>query len=395
MKSLILQLSESSWLNARRAQAWCSVLAIMTALMTAGYLALSHQGIDPFGKPIGPDFISFWTASRFALSGHPGFAYQPNLHEAAEVALFPSAIPTYAAFFYPPTFLLLCLPLALLPYLAALALWLGAGLLGLTLCLRRILPQPWAILPMLAFPGVLLNFGHGQNGFVTACCFGWSMVLRRKYPFVAGLCLGLLVIKPHLLVAAPVALLAGRHWRMIAGGITSGLGLALLSWLVLGREAWEGFVQLSPLARATLEQGLVEPWKMQSVFTTIRLAHGSVALSYAAQSVIAVAVLFLLARTLRHDAAPEAEGALLVVATMLCTPFLLDYDFVSLALPIAWVMAQALRTGWLPWEKITLLAAYVLPLVARPVAMTTSLSIAPFIVAAMLAATIRRCRFPR
>ncbi|MDQ2804128.1 MAG: DUF2029 domain-containing protein, partial [Pseudomonadota bacterium] len=57
-----------------------------------------------------------------------------------------------------------------------------------------------------------------------------------------------------------------------------------------------------------------------------------------------------------------AEGAVLVASAMLCTPFLLDYDLVCLSLPLAWVAAEARRTGWRPWEKIVVLAAYVLPL---------------------------------
>jgi hypothetical protein len=83
---------------------------------------------------------------------------------------------------------------------------------------RRRKVHRWAILPILVFPGTLVNTGHGQNGFVTAACFGWSMVLSRRRPFLAGACLGFLVIKPHLLLAAPVVLLTARRWTVIAGG---------------------------------------------------------------------------------------------------------------------------------------------------------------------------------
>ena len=293
----------------------------------------SRGGVDLSGKPLGLDFVSFWTASRFVLEGHPGFVYQPALHRAAQYALFPSLAPGYAAFFYPPTFLLLCTPFALLPYLPSLITWLLAGLAILIAALRRILPQPWAILPMLAFPAVLDNLGHGQNAFVTAACFAWSAVLRRKRPFLAGLCLGLLIIKPHLLIAAPIALLAGRQWRMIAGGLVSGGALIALSWLAFGTPVWLAFLHNSALARATLEQGLVDPWKMQSVFVAVRLAHGSVALGYAMQAAVAIPVLVLLSRCLWRQPDPVAQGALLPLATMLCTPFLLDYDFVCLAIP--------------------------------------------------------------
>jgi alpha-1,2-mannosyltransferase len=390
MHEMILHLREAAWLHAKRARTWCSILAVMTVLSVLVLLATSHGNADMSGKPIGTDFISFWTASRFALDGHPDAVYQPVLHQAAEYAMFPRLAPGYAAFFYPPTFLLLCLPLAFLPYLPALAVWLVAGLAVLVAGLRRILPQHWAILPMLAFPAVLDNLGHGQNAFVTAGCFAWSAVLRGRRPFLAGACLGLLVIKPHLLIAAPIALLAGREWRMIAGGLVSGCALIFLSWAAFGSQVWVGFLQNSALARTTLEQGIVDPGKMQSVFTAVRLLHGNVALGYALQAAVGILVLSLLAWLVWRRPDPVAQGALLALATMLCTPFLLDYDFVCLAIPLAWVTAEAQRMGWRSWEKTVLLASYLLPLVARPLAMTTGIGIAPVVIGMLLAVTLRR-----
>jgi hypothetical protein len=280
--------------------------------------------------------------------------------------------------------------LALVPYFAALALWSATGFAAIYGCLRQLLPQRWAILPIFAFPAMINNLGHGQNGFVTAACFGGGIVLARRRPFLAGLCLGLLVIKPHLLLAAPVALLAGRRWRIIAGGAVSGLAMGAGTWLVLGSAAWRGFFQLSPLARATLEQGLVEPWKMQSVFAAVRLLHGGVGLAYGLQAVVASAVLVVLARSAARRLDAQAEIVLLIVGTLLCTPFLLDYDFVCLALPIAWVVSKAQLTGWWRWEKIVLLAGYIMPLVARPLAMVSGLSIAPLVVAAVFLVVVRR-----
>jgi hypothetical protein len=383
-------LREARWLHAPRARAWCNVLAAMTAVFILGLLATSAGGIDIFGKPLGTDFISFWTASKLALAGHAASAYQPALHAAAQHALFPRSLQSYAAFFYPPTFLLLCLPLALLPYLLSLAVWLLAGLAVLIAALRRLLPQRWAIVPMLAFPAVLDNLGHGQTAFVIAACFGWSAVWRRDRPFLAGICLGLLVIKPHLLLAAPILLLAGRHWRVIAGGVCSGCVMIGLSWLVLGSSAWSGFRHDSGLARATLEQGLVEPWKMQSVFAAVRLAHGGVDLAYALQGLVAAGTLYLLVKLAWRRPDPLAEGALLPLAAVLCTPFLLDYDLVCLAIPLAWIVAQVPRTGWFGWEKIVLLAAYLLPLVARPLGSVSGVGVAPVIVGSLLWICLRR-----
>jgi hypothetical protein len=108
------------------------------------------------------------------------------------------------------------------------------------------------------------------------------------------------------------------------------------------------------------------------------------------QAAVAIPVLVLLSRCLWRQPDPVAQGALLPLATMLCTPFLLDYDFVCLAIPLAWVTSEAQRTGWRPWEKITLFAAYILPLLARPLAMTTGIGIGPAVILGLLAVTLRR-----
>jgi hypothetical protein len=389
-KSTAPRFADADWLTAERARAWCVILAVFSALALLGWVGLSSGGLDRLGKPLGTDFVSFWTAARLAAGGDAALAYDPAAHLAAQRAAFPAARPDYYAFFYPPPFLLLCLPLALLPYLVALGVWLAAGLAALLACLRRLLPQRWAILPILAFPGLLVNAGHGQNGFLTAGCFGGGMILLERRPLLAGLCLGALVIKPQLAIAVPVALISARRWRAVIGAAISSVGLCTLSWLVLGTGAWRGFLAGAALARETMEQGLVDPAKLQSVFAAVRLVGGDTAIAYALQFPITLVTLVILGAVAARRPGGRAEGALLVAAAMLATPFVLDYDLVGLALPLAWVTLEAQFWGWRSWEKLVLLAVYVLPLVSRPLAMALHLPIAPLVLAALLLVVARR-----
>jgi hypothetical protein len=392
---LVRLLRDADWLTETRARRWCRILAVITLTAALAWIGLSHGGLDLMGKPLGTDFISFWTASRLALDGQPALAYDPPVHLAEQRALFPSLASqtTYAAFFYPPTFLLLCLPFALLPYLVALIIWLGAGFSALFICLRRLLPESWAILPIVAFPGMVTNVENGQNGFLSAACLGAGMVLTRHRPFVAGICLGVLVFKPHLMLEIPVALLAARRWAVIAGAVTSASALVGLSVLVLGIDAWRAFLEIAPAARTTLEQGqLFSQGLVQSAFGAVRILHGDITLAYLIQSIISILATVVLARSARRQPGAYPEGALLIAATMLGTPYLVDYDLACLALPIAWVMREALRTEWLPWEKTVLLAAYTLPLVARILAIWVGVPIAPLVLTALLVAVARRAR---
>src|ERR1700755_1378688 len=105
-------------------------------------------------------------------------------HYARERQIFGAATPYYG-WLYPPLFLLVVTPLALLPYPLALLLWQGAtfalypAVIGAILRrLRRddaTVARLW--LPAAAaFPAAFINLGHGQNGFLTAGLLGAALI---------------------------------------------------------------------------------------------------------------------------------------------------------------------------------------------------------------------------
>ena len=75
---------------------------------------------------------------------------------------------------------------------------------------------------------------------------------------------------------------------------------------------------------------------------------------------------------------------------MLASPFLLDYDLTLIAIPLVWLLREGLRTGFLPFEKALLALAFVLPLISRSLAGAVGLPLAPLILAAIFALTMRR-----
>jgi hypothetical protein len=62
--------------------------------------------------------------------------------------------------------------------------------------------------------------------------------------------------------------------------------------------------------------------------------------------------------------------------------------------PLAWTAAAAERDGFLPWEKLVLAAAFLLPMVARAVGMTVGVPVAPLVVLALLTVVVRRACWP-
>ena len=361
----------------------------MTAPIVVGWVAASHRGLDLTGKPLGTDFTSFWTASKLALGGAPQSAYDVGAHHAQQVALFGDDT-GYAAFFYPPIFLLICLPLAALPYLASLAAWLAVTGAAYWRMARAWLGNSFGAMPIFAFPAVLTNIGHGQNGFLSAALFGCGALWLDRRPILAGLCFGALAYKPHLGIMIPIALAIAGRWKTFAAAGAAVIALAAASYGVFGLATWQGFLTDSNLARSTLEQGLVGDAKMQSAFAAVRLWGGGVELAYGVQA--AVVMLTSGALVWLHRRAPRGagEGPAMIVGALLASPFLLDYDLVILAAPLAWMLREGARKGFLGWEKTVLVATFVLPAVSRMLAADARLPLAPFVMAALFVVILRR-----
>jgi hypothetical protein len=231
-------LSAADWLDAARARAWRNVLLVLSALAIVVWCALSRHGVDVTGKPLGTDFASFYAASRLTLSGHPAAAYDVASHHAAQSAIFSRDL-GYAAFFYPPLFLLICAPLGLLPYLASLAVWLGATGAAFLAAMRGWLGEGFGLAAVLAFPALLLNLGHGQNAFLSAALLGAGALALNPRPILAGVALGLLAYKPQLGLMIPVALIAARRWTTLAAAAATVLLMAAASLALFGVETWQ------------------------------------------------------------------------------------------------------------------------------------------------------------
>jgi hypothetical protein len=390
--ALSAMLRDAAWLSSARVRVYLYLLGGISLAVILGWIGLSRHGLDRLGKPLGADFPSFWAASRLALQRAPAKVYDLAAHAAAERSAFGGANVPYSAFFYPPTYLLICLPLGLLPYLVALGAWLGATGYG---CWRVVrawvgpISRPWA-LPMLAFPGVLSTVGHGQNAFLTTALFGAAILAWDRRPLLAGVCFGLLTTKPKLGLMIPLALIVSGRWRVIAAACAMAFGLALAVLAVFGVGAWRGWLAAAPLARRALEEDWVGSEKMQSAFAAVRLLHGGLDLAYGVQAAAALAGAAILVQVLRSRRDALAQGAALAAASLLASPFLLDYDLMLLALPLAWLAREQAKGGALPWEKTVMFAAFLLPLISRLVAGRLGIPMGPPIIFALLLVVARR-----
>ena len=282
-------LRSGAWLTPARIRGYSLILLGISAISLVGWIALSDGLSDRNGKPIGTDFSSFYAAGSLVLDGRAGDVYNMAAHYAREQQIFGPATPYYG-WLYPPIFLLLAAPLAAMPYPVALAVWQISSftfyLAVIGVIVGRMGKRGMAIGPTwlavaAGFPAVLINFGHGQNGFLTAGLLGAALLALPSRQLLAGVLFGLLAYKPQFALVIPIALLAAGQWRAIlAAGITV-IALVGLTSLIFGFDLWLAFAASTETSRKLLlEQGDVGFEKLQSAFAAVRMWGGGVSLAY-------------------------------------------------------------------------------------------------------------------
>jgi hypothetical protein len=416
-----------------------ATLALSAAAIICLFLSSPDGLRDQEGRPLGSDFFSFWSAGKLVLSGDAAGAYDPTRHYTEHRALLGDKAPPFYPFLYPPAFLVVAAALATQPYIAAWLAWMGAtfaAYLAATLHLLRgerrrrepgaghaqageALAPPSALraaspvcageddppgeshppsgmqraspLLLAAYPAALLNFLHGQNGFLIAALFAAGLAALRSRPLLAGALLGLVAIKPQYGLLIPIALAAGGHWRAFLAAALSVLLQIIAASAAFGAAIWPAFLESAARARAeVLEPGAIGWEKIQSAFAFLRALGAPVEAAYAAQGALALAAAGAVAILWRSRAGPALKGAALILGALLATPYVVDYDLVLLAPAGAFLAAEALKTGFRPGERSALAVAFLAPLAARPVGEIALIPLGWVAALALFALVVRR-----
>lgn len=384
-------LATADWLTRRRVGAISFMMIVLTLVMMVGLFVTSRGTLDVLGRPLGTDFSNVWTAGRMALAGNAALAWDWPSHHAVQVQTHGAeAAKAFFAWLYPPPFLLVAALLATLPYGWALIVYQMTTLIPVLWLVRRIVPDRNTVLVALGFPAVFICLGHGHNGFLTAALLGGGMFLLDRRPFLAGLLIGCLIYKPQLGLVLPLVLIAGRHFRAFLGASCAALGLIAITLLIWGWPVWQAFVNSIPQTESIIvAQGMTGWQKIQSVFAAARMWGASIPVAYMVQSVTTLlAVLGAVAAT--RLAAPNVRNAAVIAASLLSTPYLLDYDLVVLGLAIAFLVADGGARGFLRWELSLYAAAWATPLIGRTIAGATGIPLGLLAVIAIFVLALRR-----
>ncbi len=371
-------------------------LVVSAALYLVFGLASAWR-IEPPGlinadQPLGRDFIAFWSASALALDGAPEAVFDlKRIHDVQIAAVGARIDPT--AWHYPPTYLLAVMPLATLPYLVSLVLWLTVPVAAFWLVLRRLYDSPATAWALLLFPGMTLCLVSGQNGIITAALLAAALLHLDTRPVLAGVLFGVLTYKPHLAALAFPALAVGGYWRTLGVAVATAAMFVLASIAVLGFAPWYAFFgNLDFLARV-VDSGQI-PWvRMPTVYVGLRQLGVDIGPARAAQGVATLTLLAAVCAVWYRGAPLAWRASMLALAIPLATPYAFDYDLVILVLPIAWLFRASLDEESLSPAGLAVAVAWAAPALFWLITLAGGPPLMPLILAWLMVLVWRRA-FP-
>jgi hypothetical protein len=384
-------LRSGDWLTDARMRGYSLILLAICTLALVGWIAASDGLIDRNSKPIGTDFSNVYAAGTLIWQGRPAEAYEPARQHAAEKAVFGGREVPFYGWLYPPFFFVVAFLVASLPYAWGLAIWLAASFAAYLAAMRAIVPRPETLLIAAAFPAVFINIGHGQNGFLTAALLGGALHWLDRRPWLAGVLIGLLAYKPQFGVLIPVALLAGGRWNTIGAAAATVAALVAVSFVTLGGGVWHAFADSMTFTQTVvLEPGGIGWEKIQSAFSAMRMWGAGVRTAYAIQIALALMLAASLAWLWQSNALFELKASALATASLLATPYVLDYDLVVLAVAIVFFVRHGMNRGFHDYEISLLAAAWVMPLLSRAIAGATGIPLGLLVLLALYVFIVQR-----
>ncbi|HEX5228679.1 MAG TPA: glycosyltransferase family 87 protein [Bryobacteraceae bacterium] len=381
-------------------------MALVAGIVLCGVsVKLGFDGKSFLGRPLGGDFVEFYTVGNLLNHYAPERVYDLRLAASLQHATLPTMPETQMLVFaHTPFIATLFQPFALLSYTWAYVAWLAfsAGLYALALAL---LFRTLGFGPLDRKTGFLLAFSATPFLFETwiggqmsvVVFFIWVLFfycLENKRPILGGFVFSLCLFKPTLVAVPVLMLILGRRWRVVAGFAAGAAAMALLSLQTVGLagcRAWIGTLAMN--GNTAAKAG--EAWHLAKyldilAFSHLVLAHWPLAADIAAVAISLIALAFLGSAWWRSD--PAQANRLLWAAT-LCFVLVFNaytpiYDAILLVLAV--VLAASVRQispGWL-------LALYLLPWVSQSFAELLHVQALTLALAAFGFAMLGKAGFP-
>jgi alpha-1,2-mannosyltransferase len=365
-------------------------LYAMGLAMQAGIYLIKYFHELSDDARFGGDFIGFWNAAHRVRHGDIAAIYDPDKWH--NILSNTTGSTSLSWFVYPPFTLFGLWPLGDATYGEAVLAWslvplafyfalivLLAKRSGLGVDANPADENRWsrgqacAVLIAFSLPFLSANLFSGQTGTIVAVFFLGAAYFWPTRPVLAGICFGLLAIKPQMGLLVPFALLASGQWRIIAAAATTVLSLIVLSVIWLGPAIWTDYFRMSLLLSHFIGGGHGQVGQLAlGPYVSLQAAGVPAALAGFFQVAVSLAVLTAMIQVFwRLKASGQASGkqderldlrlGFLAAGTLLATPYSWSYDTPLLMLSIIPLLARSWRNGWDGIELASVTALLMLP----------------------------------
>jgi len=338
---------------------WIATALVAAMILLRDYLH-TRAGLSIAGNALwGRDFVNVYASGTLVLEGRLDMLYDVEAYRAFQRELFDGGL-RHHNYSYPPVTLLYTWLFALLPYPVAWLGWLaGTGALFVQAARPYLREAGLAGWVAILAPASIMNLWAGHYGFLIGALwlFAWRLLPAR--PVSAGILIGLMLVKPHLAVLAPIVLLWRRQWTAFAAAAATVLALIGVSAALFGFQLWVTYVGETALLQAAMVDDVGAFFMRMMPTLTPALALLGVPTWAAAilQALTAIAALLVLLRHLPRDS--EQAGLATATATFLVLPYAFAYDMTVAGLAGLILFRQSLAGRSPPFALAAGMAAFV------------------------------------
>lgn len=331
------------WLRRRSALLALAGAAIL-AIFDIAWLQTLHYRLAL------PDFYVYYLAAQIGTAHGWAAMYDPSVF----LPIVSEAVGKPLPYLNPPELAWAVLPLSWLPY--SLAVWFWGAVLALALAATWYLAAPGtgrakalhaAAAAVLLPVFVSIFIGQVSLLIVAAVALSWWLI-QRGHPWLAGIALAALLLKPQAVFLVPAGLLLAGYWRVVLGWLAVTAPVILISLLAVGMSIFHELARSMAAVhdipgpiQMSLERQLPPPMALVGVVF-----------------VLAASIVVVIRSRGTGPSIPIAAGLLASVAI---SPYINFYDL-SAALLAGWLI---LRTNPPRWPQNVTFAMYV-PLYLAP-----------------------------
>ncbi|MBR0834481.1 DUF2029 domain-containing protein [Bradyrhizobium manausense] len=334
----------------------CVILALLAVILGFKTFRFFEGGLW-YGSQTA-DFAAFHIVAQRIWLGDLDLTYQFASFTKMQMAAAGGSVGVMP-WTYPPQFDLLLAPFAFLPGWAAYFLFTAVTLAAYLMVLRVIAGHGFAAVLVVFFPAIAITIGIGQNGLLTGALIGLVCINAERRPVLSGVALGMMVIKPHLAVAAGIYMLLTRSWPAVLTAAIVVTTSSLVCTLAFGPQIWIAWLGSIREAASYLEDGRYQLFRMISAYAALYNAGLPAAWAFWGQMAMAALALATVALAIARGPSPRFALGIVAVASVMISPYAYDYDLPIVGIGLALLLPD-LASLASPRERSTFYALLLL-----------------------------------